>query len=78
MIPPPGRYRLVSQGPPVTMMDVSVTPTGMYTPVGWFAYAADVDLFIMGEVAVRCLGDGRYRAINGALNIEGTCVFLGP
>ncbi len=77
MLPPPGPYRLTSTSPPGAVWQVTVTPTGMQTPLGPFNYDAPGDVFVRPPAfAVECLGSGKFRATWGDLNISGDCVAL--
>ena len=78
MLPLPGLYRLT--GPASASAIVQVTagpPATMVTTFGTYTYDPPSDLFVRGlDRAVKCLGDGRFRAIEGPDVYEGTCTPL--
>ncbi len=77
MLPVPGPYRLNGPPPAHSIVEVkSGPPATLTTTFGTYTYDMVSDMFILSPTrAIKCLGDGTFRAIEGDDNYVGTCNF---
>ena len=75
MKPANGSYRLTWGDPPHSVT-YTVDDDGIHTTFGLLSWSPSAGMFIheTQDIAVECLGGGRFRAVHGPADITGTCV----